>query len=259
MKLNRINKLKYVVLILMFSFLFQSCYINSNLMLRTDRNFVFDTIPTVAPAEYRIGVNDLINFRLFANDGFRIIDISSGMENNQINLMRNVVNYRIEADGKVRLPVINDIHLAGLTVKEAEFLLEEKYGEFYVNPYVQINVVNKRIIVFPGNGSDARVITLENNNTTLMEALALAGGITQRGRAAKIKLMRKTPTGKREVYLIDLSTIDGLKHADMIVQANDYIYVQPVPQVSREILQEVAPIVSLISSAIIIYTVLNRM
>lgn len=258
MKLKPILQLKQIIYILLVSCVFQSCYINSNLMLRTDRNFVFDTIPTVAPAEYKISTNDLINFRLFANDGFRIIDISSGMEANQVNLMRNVVNYRIEADGKVRLPVINDVHLAGLTVKEAEFLLEEKYGEYYVNPYVQINVVNKRIIVFPGNGSDARVITLENNNTTLMEALALAGGITERGRAAKIKLMRKSANGKRQVYLIDLSTIDGLKYADMIVQANDYIYVQPVPQISREILQELAPIVSLISSAVIIYTVLNR-
>jgi polysaccharide export outer membrane protein len=123
---------------------------------------------------------------------------------------------------------------------------------------VQVQVQNKRIVVFPGNGSNAVVLTLENNNTTLMEAIAMAGGITQRGRAAKIKLIRKVD-GERKVYLIDLSTIDGLKYVDMIVQANDYIYVEPVPQIGNEILRDVAPIVSLITSAVLIYTVVQRL
>jgi polysaccharide export outer membrane protein len=91
-----------------------------------------------------------------------------------------------------------------------------------------------------------------------MEAIAMAGGITQRGRAAKIKLIRKID-GERKVYLIDLSTIDGLKYVDMIVQANDYIYVEPVPQIGNEILRDVAPIVSLITSAVLIYTVVQRL
>ena len=62
----------------------------------------------------------------------------------------------------------------------------------------------KRVIVFPGNGSDAKVIPLTNNNTTLTEAIAMAGGITDRGRANHIKVMRRVGS-ERKVYKIDLS------------------------------------------------------
>ncbi len=90
----------------------------------------------------------------------------------------------------------------------------------------------------------------------MLEAIALAGGITERGRASKIKLIRKNDKGKRVVYKIDLSTIDGLGYADIIVQANDYIYVEPVPEIGREILKEVTPIVSLITSAALVISII---
>ncbi len=89
-----------------------------------------------------------------------------------------------------------------------------------------------------------------------MEALAQAGGITERGKANTIKLMRKV-NGERKVYVMDLSTIDGLKYVDMIVQANDYIYVEPTPELAKEISQDVVPIVSLLSSAIIIFSAIS--
>jgi polysaccharide biosynthesis/export protein len=240
-------------------FFLPGCFINANLMLKTDKNFIYDTIPESPSTEYRISPNDIINFRLYANDGFMLIDVASGIDNaNRMQMNRNYLNYLVETDGTVRLPIIGKIPISGYTVREAEFYLEEKYNEFYVKPFVQVQVVNKRVIVFPGNGSDAKVITLENNNTTLMEVIAMAGGITERGRAAKIKVIRKVD-GVRKVYLVDLSTIDGLKYVDMIVQANDYIYVEPVPEVGKELVRDIAPIVSLLTSAILVYSVIMRL
>lgn len=248
-----LKRILYWLPVLVFA---SGCYINANHMLRTDKNYTFDVPPDVPVLQYRLSSNDIIEFKLFANEGFKIIDLSSGTEEGQ--QLRNInIRYLIETDGSVRLPLLDTCHLMGKTVRDAEMYLQKKYAEFYVNPFVQVQVVNKRVIVFPGNGSDAKVITLNNNNTTLMETLALAGGITERGKAKRVKLMRKE-NGQRKVYLIDLSTIDGLKYADMIVQANDYVYVEPVPQYGREILTNVAPYVSLLTSAILIYTVFQR-
>src|SRR5690606_25679187 len=100
-------------------------------------------------------------------------------------------------------------------------------------------------------------VYLNNNNTTLMEVIALSGGITERGRAKRIKLIRNV-NGERKVYLLDLSTIDGLKYTDLIVQNGDYIYVEPVPELGRELLKEIAPVVSIISSAAIIISVVSK-
>jgi polysaccharide export outer membrane protein len=91
-----------------------------------------------------------------------------------------------------------------------------------------------------------------------MEAIAQAGGITERGKSNTIKLMRRE-NGERKVYKLDLSTVEGLKYVDMVVQANDYIYIEPNADIAKETVKEVAPIVSILSSALIIFTVFTNM
>lgn len=242
-------------------FVFSSCGINSNFMFKTTKDYEYDSIPSAETfTEYRIAPNDIVQFRLFANDGFKIIDITSGADDtpnrNNIFNANNNLSYTVLPDSTVKLPILDHVKIAGLTVNQASDSLEKLYEEYYVDPFAQVTVSNKRAVIFPGNGGDAKVINLVNNNTTLLEALALAGGITERGRAKRIKIMRKI-NGERQVYLIDLSTIDGLKHADMTIQANDYIYVEPVPQIARELLKEIAPIVSIISSAAVIISIVR--
>ena len=100
--------------------------------------------------------------------------------------------------------------LAGLTLDEAERKIEAAYESEYVDPYALLQVVNNRVLVFPGEAGQATVITLQNQNTTVIEALAQAGGIRQRGRSRQIKLIRQRG-GENLVYHMDLSTVDGLR------------------------------------------------
>jgi polysaccharide export outer membrane protein len=105
-------------------------------------------------------------------------------------------------------------------------MLEERYKEFYVDPFVKVFVQNKRVIIFPGSDGTARVLTLSNQNTTLLEAIALAGGISGSAKANRVKLIRRTDA-EPLVFLIDLSTIEGMKQGNIVLQGNDIIYVQP--------------------------------
>ncbi|WP_165779315.1 polysaccharide biosynthesis/export family protein [Brumimicrobium salinarum] len=229
-------------------------------MFKTKKNEVIvDNIP-ISPADaYRLAPDDKIAFTVFVENGKRIIDISSGVNENsagnqQINKTDNI-QYLVRNDGQVELPLLGLVKVGGLSIIEVQEKLSQLYSANYIDPFVQVKVTNRRVIVFPGTGGDAKVIPINNNNTTLMEAIALAGGITERGKANIIKVMRQTTEG-RKVYQIDLSTINGLKYADMIVQSNDYIYVEPSRQLTREILKETTPIISLISSAIVIISVI---
>jgi polysaccharide export outer membrane protein len=214
----------------------------------------YDSIPMTPVEDYRISVDDRITFDLTTNDGKVIIDRMSGVEE-QIRLSTKEYEYVVRRNGKVELPVIGQVKAEGYTIEEFEDTLVSLFAS-YQNPFIQVRVTNQRVIVFPGNGSNASVIPLVNANTTLMEALAQAGGITDRGKANTIKLIRKVD-GKRQIYGIDLSTIDGLKYVDMIVQANDYIYVEPTPELSKEISEDIVPVVSLISSALFIISAVN--
>ena len=241
----------------MASFFLSGCYINSNLMFKTDKNFKFDVPPEVPIQTYKISKNDVIEFKLLANGGYKAVDYASGEVVSAGALGRYSLSYYVESDGTVRLPILGKVYIKDSTIRQAEFMLQQMYSEYYVDPFVQLQVTNKRVIVFTGNGSDAKVIPLVNNNTTLMEALGAAGGITDRGKANKIKIFRREGD-TRKVFLVDLSTIEGLKYVDMIVQANDYIYVEPVPQYGKELVSQIAPYVSLLTSAILIYTVFQR-
>lgn len=244
--------------ILLLTGIISSCGINSNLMFKTPKGVEekTDSIPLRPTSEYTISRDDKFTFTLYTNGGKRIVENMAGMNESQA--IFEVPEYIVRANGTAELPRIGEVLVAGLTVQQCEDTLAQRYSKEYQEPYVQVKLTNQRVIVFPGNGSDAKVIPIQNNNTTLMEAIALAGGIADRGRADKVKLMRNLGN-ERVVYVLDLSTIDGLKYADMIVQANDYIYVEPNEQVGREAVQSAAPVVSLLSSALIIFTVFSTL
>lgn len=238
------------------------CYmLNPSVMLRTGKNYQYNTYndSLSSSKEYKISPNDIVDFRIYSNDGFKLIDfasISSNSSNNAV-VFTNVINYTVEPDGNVKLPLLGKTKIAGMTVREAELMLEEKYSAYYIKPFAIVKVINKRIIIFPGNAGTAKVLPLTNNNTTLIEALALAGGLSQSGKARKIKLIRGDLQNP-QVYLIDLSTISGIKQADMILQENDVIYVEPRLYVTREFLAEISPILSLLTSLLLAYTLLRR-
>lgn len=258
------KKMIYKIVVIVFTVGFLTgCGINSSLMLKTSKDYEYAPIDSLNQTknDYIIDVNDIIQMRFFTNNGLKVLDISSATEGgaqSQVFNPNNTLSYVIQNDSMVRLPILGLVNIVGLTIREAEIRLQSMYSEYYVDPFIQIVVTNKRVVVFPGNGGEAQVIYLQNNNTTLMEVIALAGGIADRGRASRIKLMRKDEQGERKVYKFDLSTIDGLEYTDFIVQANDYIYIEPVPELGREILQEITPIVSLITSAAVLVSIFTQ-
>jgi polysaccharide export outer membrane protein len=167
------------------------------------------------------------------------------------------LTYRVEFDGTVKLPVLGYTNVAGLTTREAEVMLEEAFTEFYNRPFVQLRVVNNRVIIFPGGrGGTSSVHFLENSNTTLFEALAKSGGIAD-GKASRVKLIRGDPESP-SIYLVDLSTIEGVKNANIVLQANDIIYVEPRERVPQRILENVTPYLSLFTTALLVYSLFTK-
>lgn len=225
-------------------------------MLQTKKDYSYDKMSdSLSRLDYRITPNDMLQYRVFTNDGFKLIDLASQVNNVYY---RNDLDVLVESDGAIKMPMVGYVKLEGLTIREAEKLLEEKYSEFYVKPFVNIKVTNKRVIVFPGNNGVAKVLPLQNNNTTVLEALALSGGITEDGKAFKVKLIRNYRTTKPQVFLMDLSKIDGLAAGNTIVLANDIIYVEPRYRLARTLVTELTPVVTLISTTLLIYSLFKR-
>ena len=246
--------MKNSILISIIALILSGCGINSSVMLKTPRKYEYDIPLDTSQTAYQISTNDMLDFKLLTNDGFEIIEQSRGKNNTQLLNDKNRIQYIVEFDGYVKFPILGRVKVDGLTLREAEYLLEERYVEFYNRPFVQLDVTNQRVIVFPGEGGAARVVKLSNNNITVMEALALAGGVSDRGRANHVKLIRaETDSDDRKIFFMDLSKIEGIEMANMVIQANDIIYVQPLPNIIREINQEILPMITLITSLLLIY------
>jgi polysaccharide biosynthesis/export protein len=244
--------MRKVLLALAILSAFSSCrLLRPSLLLKTPPDYVFEKVSdSMATQDYRIAPTDAISFRILSNEGFKLVDISA----TQVNLGVTTIETTVELDGTIKIPLVGRIKVQGLTIREAEQMLETRFSEFYIGPYILFKVTNRRVTVFPGNAGSARVIPINNNNTTVFEALALAGGITEDGKAYKVKLVRRT-NNKPKVYLMDLSTIEGLKDGNTIVQANDIIYVEPRNRIGQRLSQEVVPYVSLLSTIFLIYSI----
>ena len=243
--------------------LISSCNINSSMMFRTPRDYPYVADQTIGSVEYRIAPNDILGFSVYSNDGQKLVDlttVSSSLTtttggSTATGSARNFIQFTVEPDGYIKLPVIGKVKIKDQTVREAEKTLEQLYSTFYVKPFVTLNIVNRRVMVFPGTGGAGRVIEIRNENTTVIEALAQAGGVTQTGKARKIKLIRGD-TRNPQVMLIDLSTIEGMKQSNLMLQANDIIYVEPAPRVSQEVLMQITPIVGIITSLLLVYNII---
>ena len=263
-----------MVLVAGLALLLSGCTINQDILFRSGEFYEFANLEELDKDEnggYRIAPNDMLTFQLYSNNGERLNQFTAGTISSQAGVgggqnqqqrmnmgQQGGLTYLVKPDGLVELPELGNIRLEGLTIEEAEGLLEDAYTSFYNDPYVIIRVTNNRVFVFPGEAGRATVVPLENMNTTLLEVLAMVGGIGARGNASSVKLIRKTETG-RDVYKMDLSVIEGLDDANMVVQAYDIIYVEPMPQLVRETTESLSPIISLFSTVTALWAiVLNQ-
>ena len=260
-----ILKRKSILWLVLLLLSLNSCVINREMMFKTpkDGSFQYDSIPMRPYEDYKISIDDKLAFDLNTNGGKNLIEAltqtsvegSGRGSGNGIN--NNSKEFLVKSNGTVDIPILGDLYVVGLTVQQCEDTLENLFKDQYQDPYIQLRVTNRRCVVFSGNGNSASIVPLQNANSTLLEVLAATGGISQRGNARLVKVFRKVKE-KREIYLIDISTIDGLKYADMVIQGNDYIYIEPRSRIIMGAIAEFAPISSLISSFAVVYTLIKK-
>ena len=234
-------------------------------MFQTEESIEVDSLSILlAEKNYKLQQGDLFEMTVSGNNGEMIIDPDNLLKK-EMDLLTNIqvrerMKYLVLANGEVKLPVIGYVKLEGLTINEANVFLGEKYSQFFSNAFVNVKLLNRRVVLFDAVGG--QVIPLENENMNLLEVLALSKSITNRVYVDNIRLIRgdlKNPN----VQLIDLSTIDGMKKANLIVRANDIIYIEPKRTLAGQALREnILPYITVltsISQAVLLYLSLKQL
>lgn len=269
----------------LLSFLFQSCSFNQSILFKTDHSIneaAFSNDVVKAEANYKIQPGDFLAMTVYTNKGEALVDpnneFKTGTDRQNVNnnaaqqqqmnmegllevnypLIRNnnpINTYLVSETGEVDFPMIGKENLLGLTLAEANDLLEEKYSEYYKEPYISIQYLNKRVFLLGAAGD--QVIPLRNENMTLVEVLALSGNFQSNAKAEKVRLIRGDLSNP-SVLLVDLTTLDGVKKANLKVLPGDIVYVEPRRKVDQQTLGNLNLIVSTITSLITLYLLIEN-
>lgn len=132
---------------------------------------------TPIPSDYVIGPGDVLQISVWKND-----------------TLSRVVPVR--PDGKISMPLLHDIQAAGLTPMQLHDKIANALGEFMPNPEVAVTVVDVksyRVSVL-GEVQKPGVLQLKAD-TSVLEAIALAGGFRDFASPGKIIILRKDGTG----------------------------------------------------------------
>ena len=232
-----------------------------NYLLREDRKFSYTELVDTSANAQTLMPGDVITFQLGTRDGYGFIDViervglSGGGQAGGAALMGGV-RYLVRPDGVAEFPLLGELDVTGLTRLQLQKLLEEKYSVIYNDPFIVLNVTNRRAFVFIGRGN-AMVVPLPTENTTLIEVIALAGGLTNDSKARKVRVIRGDYS-KPMIKRINLSTISGLKDADMIIQPYDLIVVEPTTQIAPELLRQITPVLTLATTITTIILLVRR-
>lgn len=216
-----------------------------------------------AEKTYTIQAHDLLEVEVYTNKGERIIDpdfeLMKEMGGGQAQTQRVRPQYLVQAGGEVKLPMVGTVALAGNSLQQADSILALAFSSFYKEPFVLTRYANKRVIVLGAVGGSAggggQVIPLLNQNMNLLEVLALSGGITGRGKAHNIRLIRGD-LDQPQVQFIDLSTLEGMQQASLQVQSGDIIYIEPIRRILPETIRDIAPVVGLITNVVTLVIVI---
>ncbi|NBD96025.1 MAG: iron dicitrate ABC transporter ATP-binding protein [Gammaproteobacteria bacterium] len=110
---------------------------------------------------YRVGAEDQIRVDIFG-----VPDLSR--------------EYRVNGAGRILMPLVGEVSVSGLSLSEVEQAIAEAYAEDYLrNPRVSVEVTEYRSQQFTvvGAVSNPKVYSV-SRQTTIIEALAMAGGIS---------------------------------------------------------------------------------
>ena len=141
--------------------------------------------------------------------------------------------YRVNKQGYVKFPVIGQIKLQGLTVGQAQALMESELNKYVKNAIVNIKFMNFKVTVI-GEVNHPSTFTVTSEKINLLEALGLAGDMTPYGKRENVLLIREMD-GQRRMERVNLNSKDVLSSPYFYLKQNDVIYVEPDKAKSVEV------------------------
>ncbi len=165
--------------------------------------------PSLAPLEsdYRIAPMDTISVKVFKSE-----DLTG--------------DYQVDLAGNISMPLIGEVPAANLTTAQLDQKLTQVLGQkYFEHPDVAVGIKasTRRSVTVDGAVKQAGTFPIAGP-TSLMQAVALAGGTTEDANARRVAVFR-TVGGQRQAAAFDLAAIRHGQAKDPPVYAGDIVVV----------------------------------
>jgi polysaccharide export outer membrane protein len=120
----------------------------------------------------------------------------------------------VRSDGKISIPLLNDIQASGLTPQKLKIEIAKKMSNYIEEPTVSVIVeaINSLKVSVSGKVNAPGVYKI-GRKINIIDAISLAGGLSQFADASKVKIVR-TINGQRKMYLINYDAFVNGKNID---------------------------------------------
>ena len=217
-------------------------------------------LPPIRPVVARIRPNDILAITVgslnqesneilnFANTNSLITTQFPG----QLTAGGQPLGYLVDSSGHVEIPFVGRLQLRGLTLAEAANLVRVEVSKSLKEPAINVRFLNHKFSVL-GEVNRPSTYNLLEDNTTLPEALALAGDLTVFGQRNNVMIVRET-NGIREIGRVNLLNRDIFTSPYYYVRNGDLIYVEPTKgkatYTDRSV--QLVPIITSVATAFIV-------
>lgn len=217
-------------------------------------------LPPVPP-EHKIEAYDNLYIKVLTLDTEvnKLFNPTSASENTNSQMMygnpagQYLNGYRVGSDGTVSLPILGDIKITGLSLKEAEEQIKLKAREYLKDPIVQVKLLNFKLDVLGEVAAPGTYYNYEGS-ISIIDALGLAGGHTSYA-DLKNAMVNRQVNNISTSYEIDLTKNTIYKSDVYYLKPNDVVYIPPSKLVRRgENLSTYSLILSTLTSLLVIVT-----
>jgi polysaccharide biosynthesis/export protein len=154
--------------------------------------------------DYKISSQDIVQVAVF-----QINDLNSAVQ--------------VGEDGNIALPLVGKVPVKGKTTYEAEQIIAGKLREKYLqSPQVSVSIkqYGKRITI--SGDVKAPIVLPDDGGTTLSQAVARAGGLSELGDSTRIHIARsRDQLVQDEIYNLD--DIQAGKARDPVLRGGDIV------------------------------------
>lgn len=137
-------------------------------------------------AEYVIGVRDVLRISVWKNPELSVDVI-------------------VRMDGKISVPLLDDVQAEGLTPMELKEVLAREFSEYVASPDVTVIVtrMDSQFVLLMGDGLKANRQVPLTRDLRVLDAIALGGGFASFADRGDIRIVRRHQDGAEVEYRFD--------------------------------------------------------